>query len=214
LGIKKIHHPPYHAWCKGKVEAVMKTIKLDFQAEAERAGFLTIEELNTALWAWIDLEYNRRSHSTTGQAPAQRFADSLEIRASAGTHRRVTDLSWFNALFLLRESRTVTKYGTVKLCANAYAIPGVSPHSVVEIRYNPFDLRVVYRFEKGTLVQTLEVKDLVNSKAPALPQESQAPVAQVSQDAANYFSGLRSQHIKEACDQPSPAYSLLRSGTS
>jgi putative transposase len=50
LGIKKIHHPPYHAWCKGKVEAVMKTLKLDFQAEAERAGFLTLEELNTALW--------------------------------------------------------------------------------------------------------------------------------------------------------------------
>jgi transposase InsO family protein len=210
LGIKKIHHPPYHAWCKGKVEAVMKTLKLDFQAEAERAGFLTLEELNTALWAWIDVEYNRRIHSTTGQAPAERFAASLEMRATSGSHRRVTDLAWFNALFLLRDPRTVTKYGTVKLCANAYAIPGVSPHSVVEIRYDPFDLKRVFRFEKGVCVQTLEVRDLVNEKAPALPQESDAPVATVSEDAARYFSRLRDRHAEDASMKPSPAYSLLR----
>jgi len=210
LGIRKIHHPPYHAWCKGKVESVMKTVKLDFQAEAERAGFLTLEELNTALWAWIDVEYNRRIHSTTGQAPAERFSASLESRAAAGNHRRVTDLAWFNALFLLRESRTVTKYGTVKLCANAYAIPGLRPRSVVEIRYDPFDLKKVYRFENGSCAQTLEVKDLVNERAPALPQESDAPVSEVSADAARYFSRLRDRHAEAAASKSSPAYSLLR----
>jgi hypothetical protein len=214
LGIKKIHHPPYHAWCKGKVEAIMKTIKLDFQGEAERAGFLTLEELNTALWAWIDIEYNRRIHSTTGQAPAERFSTSLEARSASATgHRRVTDLAWFNALFLLRESRTVTKYGTVKLCANAYAIPGVSPQSVVEIRYDPFDLKKVYRFEKGVCLQTLEVKEMVNERAPALPQESDAPAIKVSEDAARYFTRLRDKHAEAAAAKPSPAYSRLRSVT-
>lgn len=212
LGIKKIHHPPYHSWCKGKVEAVMKIVKLDFQGEAERAGFLTLEELNTALWAWIDVEYNQRIHSTTGQAPAERFSSSLEARsASVAGHRRVTDLAWFNALFLLRESRTVTKYGTVKLCANAYAIPGVSPQSVIEIRYDPFDLKKVYRFEKGVCLQTLEVKEMVNERAPVLPQESDAPAIKVSEDAARYFSCLRDKHAADAAAKTTPAYSLLRS---
>jgi putative transposase len=208
LGIKKVHHPPYQAWCKGKVEAVMKTLKLDFQAEAERAGFLTIEELNTALWAWIDVEYNLRKHSTTGQAPSERFSASL-----SADHRRVTDLAWFNALFLLRETRTVTKYGTVKLCSNAYTVSGVSPGSVVEIRYNPFDLKQVYRFENGTCVQTLEVTKLVNTCAPTVPQESSAPVSQVSENASRYFSRLRERQQEVASAMPSPAYSQLRNVT-
>jgi hypothetical protein len=32
----------------------MKTIKRDFQAEAQRAGFKTLEELNSALWVISD----------------------------------------------------------------------------------------------------------------------------------------------------------------
>jgi putative transposase len=211
LGIKKIHHPPYQAWCKGKIEAVMKTLKLDFQAEAERAGFLTLEELNTALWAWIDVEYNLRIHSTTGQAPSERFSASLTARTD---HRRVTDLAWFNALFLLRQTRTVTKYGIVKLCGNAYTVSGVSSGSVVEIRYNPFDLKQVYRFENGTCIQTLEVKKLVNTRAPTVPQESRTPVSQVSEDASRYFSRLRERQQEAATTTPSPAYSQLRKVTS
>jgi transposase InsO family protein len=77
LGIKKIHHGPYRSWAKGKAESVMKTIKRDFQAEAQRAGFKTLEELNSALWAWLDVEYNRRNHSSTGEPPATRFEKGL-----------------------------------------------------------------------------------------------------------------------------------------
>jgi hypothetical protein len=68
----------------------------------------------------------------------------------------------------------------------------------------------VYHFENGACVQTLEVKNLVNEKAPALPQESTAPVAEVSADAARYFSRLRDRHAEAAAAKPSPAYSLLR----
>ena len=65
LKTAKLHHKPYQAYCKGKVEAVNKTIKNDFQAEAQRAGFKTLEELNSAFAAWVDLEYNLRIHSQT-----------------------------------------------------------------------------------------------------------------------------------------------------
>ena len=122
LKTAKLHHKPYQAYCKGKVEAVNKTIKNDFQAEAQRAGFKTLEELNSAFAAWVDLEYNLRIHSQTGEAPDKRFANALHPDI-----RRVADIAWFEALFLMRVSRTVTKYGKLKLESNEYPVT-CAPH--------------------------------------------------------------------------------------
>jgi hypothetical protein len=145
LKTAKLHHKPYQAYCKGKVEAVNKTIKNDFQGEAQRAGFQTLEELNSAFAAWVDLEYNVRIHSTTGEAPDKRFADALHKDI-----RRVADIAWFEALFLMRVSRTVTKYGKIKLESNEYPVT-LTPHGcVIEVRYDPFDLRKVFIFKNGT----------------------------------------------------------------
>ena len=191
LGTKKVHHPAYCAWCKGKIEAVMKTIKYDFQAEAALAGFTTLEELNSALWAWIDVVYNQRIHSTTGEAPHKRYIDALPKE-----HRRVSDLKWFSNLFYSRETRTVTKYGRVKLLSNQYKVTGVSAGQVVEVRYDPFDLHHIYRFENGKAVETLKVASLKQSMQVNIPEESKKSEKKVSQDAVNHFSALREAHNK------------------
>lgn len=204
LSVRKIHHPPYQAWCKGKVEALMKTVKNEFQREADQAGFLTLEELNTALWAWIDVEYNRRAHSSTGEAPNTRFTEGLPA-----DHRRVSDLAWFDALFLLRDHRTVTKYGKIKLCGNAYAATQSLPGQVLEIRYDPFDLRQVYRFENGQSQETLTVTAMVNPSAPALPAETAKSPQTVSADSARYFARLRERQ-QEVQKTSIPSYSALR----
>ena len=68
----------------------MKIIKHDFQSEAALAGFKTLEELNTAFWAWSDVRYNQRVNSTTGQAPDERFIEALPKE-----HRRIEDLDKF-----------------------------------------------------------------------------------------------------------------------
>jgi len=185
LGIKKIHHGPYRSWAKGKVEAVMKTIKRDFQSEAQRAGFKTLEELNSALWAWLDVEYNRRNHSSTGEPPASRFD-----RGFPDNHRRVQDLQWFENLFLLHTYRKVAKWGTVKFEGNQYHSKAVAG-STIEIRYNPFDLREVWRFENGKKVETLGLKKLVNPAVENLPEERKEAERKVSTEAANYFASLR-----------------------
>lgn len=185
LKIRKIHHGPYKSWAKGKVEAVMKTIKRDFQGEAQRAGFKTLEELNSALWAWLDVEYNRRNHSSTGEPPAMRFENGLPA-----DHRRVEDLEWFENLFLLRENRKVGKWGTVKLEGNQYHTKEAAGSSI-EVRYNPFDLKQVWRFENGKKVETLGLKKLVNSAVEKLPEEGTAGEHKVSAQAADYFASLR-----------------------
>ena len=205
LGTAKLHHKPYQAYCKGKVEAVNKIIKNDFQGEAQRAGFQTLEELNSAFMAWVDLEYNVRIHSTTGETPDKRFAEALHADI-----RRVSDIAWFEALFLMRVSRTVTKYGKIKLESNEYPVTCAPYGSVVEARYNPFDLSKVFIFKDKTCIETTSVSKLVQRTATALPEESRASGSEVSSHAQAYFQALREQHLKSLTENPTPvSYSKL-----
>lgn len=205
LGTAKLHHKPYQAYCKGKVEAVNKTIKNDFQGEAARAGFTTLEELNSAFAAWVDLEYNVRIHSQTGQAPDKRFADALHKEI-----RRVADIAFFEALFLMRVSRTVTKYGKIKLESNEYSVTSAPHSTVVEARYDPFDLTKVFIFKNGKCIETASVSKLVHRSASTIPEESKASDHEVSSRAQAYFQALREQHLKALTINSSPvSYSKL-----
>ena len=209
LGVKKIHHRPYQAYCKGKVEAANKTILHEFQAEAQRAGFATLDELNSAFTAWVELEYNARSHSQTGQPPDARFVEGLPK-----DHRRVTDVGWFEALFLLRANRTVTKYGIIKLESNEYRATQIPHGTVVEVRYDPFDLRVVNLYQNGMFVQTATTAQLNTPTAQAVPEERQATQAKVSADSVRYFTSLRENHAAEQKKNLSTiAFSHLTTGT-
>jgi len=203
LNIAKIHHRPYQSWCKGKIESIMKTIKTEFQSEAALAGFLTLEELNSALWAWIDVEYHRRNHSTTGEPPADRFTSGLPKN-----HRRVEDLAWFEALFLMREERTVSKYGIVKVAGNTYRTEAPAG-SCVRIRYDPFDLRKVWRFEDGRSVETLFPKKLNREVAPQIPEERRRTKPEISQAAGAYFTALRERHARLQAEARRPKYDKL-----
>jgi len=203
LGIAKIHHRPYQSWCKGKIEAIMKTVKTEFQSEAAHAGFLTLEELNSALWAWIDEEYHRRNHSTTGEPPAERFTTGLP-----SDHRRVEDLAWFEALFLQREERKVSKYGTLKLEGNTYR-SAASAGSSVEIRYDPFDLRKLWRFEDGRSVETLLPQKLNREVAQEIPREQRRSSPEISRAAGAYFTALRERHARLQAQSQRPKYDRL-----
>ncbi len=204
LKIKKIHHKPYQAFCKGKIEAIMKTIKRDFQEEAQKAGFQTLDELNSALHAWIDMDYNKRYHSSTGEAPSLRFSEGLPE-----SHKRISDLKAFYNMFLVRENRTITKYGRVKLKSNEYTVKSASHGSVIEVRYDPFDLKQIYYFENQILKETLSAAKLNVLKDEKIPEETAKPQKQVSAESSAYFKKLREMHIQEQKTQAVPAFSQL-----
>ncbi|MCK5008094.1 MAG: DDE-type integrase/transposase/recombinase [Spirochaetales bacterium] len=207
LGIKQVRHQPYCAYCKGKIEADMKIILNQFQREAALADFHTLEELNSAFWAWMELDYNKRVHSSTGQSPDDRFLQGLPE-----AHRRITDLQHFNALFLWRENRTVTKYGRIKLHGNQYPVTSRPHGSVVEVRYDPFDLKEVAVYDgKGTLLETTSVSKQVTRQAPCIPEESRKTARKISEEARRYFSRLREQHHQEQLqNQETPFSAFLK----
>jgi putative transposase len=204
LGIKKIHHKPYQAYCKGKIEAVMKTLKREFQEEAQNAGMTSLDELNSALQAWLEMDYNIRNHSSTGEAPSKRFSDGLPV-----SHKRITDLKWFYNLFLCRETRTITKYGRIKLSRNEYAVKSLPFGTVAEIRYDPFDLNKVYLFKDHKLMETLLPAKLNCTTAKNIPEESSKTSKEISQDSALYMKRLREKHMESKKSESMPKYSEL-----
>jgi putative transposase len=75
LGIRLLHAKPYHAWSKGKVERLIRTIQGDFEVllRLEGEGVKSLLALNSAFSRWIANTYHLRSHGSTGMSPQQRF---------------------------------------------------------------------------------------------------------------------------------------------
>ena len=192
LGIKKIHHKPYQAYCKGKVEADMKIIKHQFQNEAALCDMKTVEELNSAFWAWADVYYNKKIHSSTGQTPDERFLAGLPPE-----HRRVTDIEWFNALFLWRENRKISKYGKIKLHGNEYPVSNIPHGIVIQVRFDPFDLKEVYIYDqKNQLLEKTTTTKQVTQCVQQVPEELKKSKQKISQDSLNYFARLRQEQLR------------------
>jgi len=193
LHIRELHHKPYQAFAKGKVEAIQKTVKNEFQSEAARAGMRTVEELNSAFWAWAEMEYNTRIHSSTGQAPDERFQQGLKKE-----HPRVQDLAAFQAMFLWKEKRTVSKWGKISLYGNQYPVRARPPGAVVQVRYDPFDLSelLIYDPDSTTPLETTGASKQTTTRAPSVPEEAKATAPQVSAQSIAYFSRLRERYLQ------------------
>lgn len=194
LGIKKIHHPAYCAWCKGKVEGVMKSLKR-FQSEAELAGLKTIEELNATLAAWVEVEYNGKLHSGTGECPNERWRNNLQHHPP----RRITDLDAFNALFLWRQKRSIDKFGCIRFQRNSYPIHALPVGAEVELRYNPFDLSEVRLYYQGNFHSILRASSLKRRAVLNVPEEK--PSCGYSPEAAEYFRRIREKATEISREQ-------------
>ena len=192
LSIRKIHHPPYQAWCKGKIEMMMKRFKV-FQRESAVAGFKTIEELNQHLNAWVDLEYNNKIHSATGQTPDDRFNQGVIDKPPV----RITDIEKFNEAFFWQDERVVTKYGEIHFNSNKYKVNSVAPRQKVTIQFDPLDLSIVYIFYKDKFLHSSKANDLQRTKIKNIPEERDEPKNIISKSARNYFSKLQDQHLKK-----------------
>jgi len=184
LGIKKIHHRPYAAWAKGKVENVMKRLK-SFQSEAIVANFQTLEELNSTLTAWIEVEYNNKINSSSGESPNERWQHNIKKHPP----KRITDIDAFNALFLWRSKKTVDKFGNIRFQKNTYPIHALPVGSNIELRYNPFDLSEVQVFHEDAFYCILRASKLIRKAILKVPEESKK--SRFSPEAVEYFKRIR-----------------------
>lgn len=146
LGIRLLHAKPYHAWSKGKVERLIRTIQQDFEAtlRLEKQSVHSLAELNSAFSRWIETIYHLRTHSSTKMSPHQRF--------TGGAHplRHVEEPDKIDPFFYTRTDRVVRKDGTVTLDKTLYEVPLSLRALEIELRYNPLLLDRVEVWHKGS----------------------------------------------------------------
>lgn len=104
----------------------------------------------------------------------------------------------------------MNKYGKIKLESNEYPVTTAPYSTVVEARYDPFDLSRVFIFKDKACIETTSVSKLVQRSATSLPEESKATSSEVSSHAQAWFQTLREQHMKALGANPAPvSYSKL-----
>jgi len=139
LGIALIHSSPYQPEGRGKVERWFRTVRSQFLAAHPSPKDLI--SLNDALQTWINSDYHRREHATTGQSPLQRFTAHLECLRP--TPANLEDH------FRKRARRRVEKDRSVSLNGRLYEAPLPLIGKAVSLLYHDHDpARVEILFEE------------------------------------------------------------------
>lgn len=172
LGIRLLHAKPYHAWSKGKVERLIRTIQQDFEAtlRLEKQDVHSLAELNSAFSRWIETIYHLRTHSSTGMSPHQRF--------TGGAHplRHIEEPDKIDPLFYTRTERVVRKDGTITLGKTLYEVPLSLRALKIELRYNPLLLDHIEVWHKSSFQGLATQVDLhLNSQTYNRSQNYERP---------------------------------------
>jgi len=145
LEIRLLHAKPYHAWSKGKVERIIRTIQQDFEATLRLDGgrVESLEALNASFSRWIASFYHLRAHGSTRQSPQERF------NAAAHPLRQLEDPERIDPLFYTRAERVVRKDGTVTLNKELLEVDLALRALTVELRFDPVNLDRFEVWHKG-----------------------------------------------------------------
>lgn len=131
LGITLIHARAYHAQAKGKIERWFRTVRLQFLPLLTSRNTESLETINRALWAYVEMEYHQNVHRMLGETP-------LDCWAKIGHKVRFPEPGLdLDDLFLFETRRKVQKDRTVSLNGLVYEIEAALVDETVTLRYDP-----------------------------------------------------------------------------
>ena len=138
-----IHHAmtlPYSPYQNGKQEVFFAQVEGRLMAMLENCRELTLELLNEATQAWVEMEYHRTLHSETGQPPLARYLEGPSVA------RECPDPQTLRQAFCAETTRRVRRSdGTLSLKGIRFQIPNRYRHlERVRVRYASWDLAHVY----------------------------------------------------------------------
>jgi transposase InsO family protein len=137
----------------GKQEAWWNSVEGRLLAMLENVPNLTLDVLNHATQAWVEMEYNRARHSEIGEAPAERFLRGPDVGRPSPTAEEL------RLAFRVEERRTQRRSdGTVTISGVRYEVP--SRYRTLErlsVRYASWDLSMVHLVDErsGVLLAPL-----------------------------------------------------------
>lgn len=132
LGIQLLHRAVRDPPGGGVIERFIQTDQGQFESEVRAGEILTLDKLNQAFTAWLEISYHQRTHSETGESPRQRYE-------AGKTCTREVNLQRALEFFLHREVRRVNKtFSDVQLPSGFFRVNKDLRGDKVEVRYDPF----------------------------------------------------------------------------
>jgi transposase InsO family protein len=137
----------------GKQEAWWGSVEGRLLAMLESVPNLTLDILNHATQAWLEMEYNRARHSEIGEAPAERFLRGPDVG------RPSPSADELRLAFRVEETRVQRRSdGTVTISGVRYEVPSrFRTLERLSVRYASWDLSAVHLVDdrSGTLLAPL-----------------------------------------------------------
>jgi putative transposase len=136
LGIVHERTLPYSPYQNGKQEAFWGTLEGRLMKMLDGVAELTLELLNRATQAWMEIEYNRTVHRETDCAPVERFAQAPDVLRTSPSSESLRDA------FRLETTRTQRHSdGTISLEGVRFEIPARYRHfRELTVRYARWNL--------------------------------------------------------------------------
>jgi transposase len=180
----------------GKIEALNRLIKSAFIAEVRSSRIRTLDELNEAFLAWMDLQYNRRVHGEIGETPIERWK-----RGAARV--KYADDDKLRQAFLWREFRSPDKTGVFSLLGQRYQT--TLGRKRVEIRFDPEVTGEIEIFFERRFVERIRpfVVQTHRRPKPVLPEPAARP-PQAKPPTVDWLAHLVDQRRKRQFLEPHP----------
>ncbi len=136
LGIVHERTLPYSPYQNGKQEAFWGTLEGRLLKMLDGVAELTLELLNEATQAWMEIEYNRAVHRETSSSPVERFDRAPDVLRLSPSSESLRDA------FRLETKRSQRQSdGTISLEGVRFEIPARYRHfREVTVRYARWDL--------------------------------------------------------------------------
>ena len=185
---RPIHTKAYRPEGHGKIEAFNRFCVTNFIAEVKASDIRTIDELNEAFFAFIDVEYNRRRHSELNMSPKQRWLkDASRIIYLEEEKIRTA--------FLWRELRTADKTGVIRLFNKKYKVAPNLAKKKIQVRYDPERLDQIEIYLNGSFAQRAKPLSITPHRAPKQKLAEATPTMPAVK--ADYLRWLIQQHQGE-----------------
>jgi transposase InsO family protein len=148
---------PYSPYQNGKQESFWSQLEGRLLSMLKLVNPLSLEFLNRATQAWVELEYNRSTHSEINTSPLQRLLDETSVA------RTCPDSNRLKLAFCLEETRSQRRSdGTLSIGGVRFEAPSRVRHVPrLRIRYQSWDLSVAYLVDPkdGSLIDTIRPQD-------------------------------------------------------
>jgi transposase InsO family protein len=136
LGIVHERTLPYSPYQNGKQEAFWGTLEGRLMKMLDGLADLTLELLNEATQAWVEIEYNRAVHRETSCSPVERFAQAPDVLRTSPASESLR-----NAFRLETKRSQRHSDGTISLEGRRFEIPARYRHfRELIVRYARWDL--------------------------------------------------------------------------